>query len=251
MATNDSIKDYITPGGAYEDTEFTNGYIYSGWSDDASKNFVIAHDGTASNLVSSRYNYGSVYESIVLYLSFNFDTSNTTYTIRYYLSSIAFTSSTGTTINHSRIDLYNPGGDNYSWFILYYADGYLVSESIPFMSYSSYRHAFSTSSQATAPNPWILRGTAGPIDYSQYGILVPNGHTYPGSNSNLFEYFYEGDGRYIDISSFAPDSKKYIGTKISGNWKKALPYVNINGTWKEAIPYIKVNGSWKECNYVG
>ena len=38
-----------------------------------------------------------------------------------------------------------------------------------------------------------------------------------------------------------------IHTKINGEWKKAVPYVNVNGEWKKAVPYVNVNAEWKQC----
>ncbi len=38
-----------------------------------------------------------------------------------------------------------------------------------------------------------------------------------------------------------------IWVKVSGTWKRGIPYVNVNGVWKKGIPYIKINGEWKKA----
>lgn len=33
--------------------------------------------------------------------------------------------------------------------------------------------------------------------------------------------------------------------RVSGVWKKAVPYVKVKGVWKVAIPYVKKSGTWR------
>lgn len=42
----------------------------------------------------------------------------------------------------------------------------------------------------------------------------------------------------IDVST--------IRLRVSGTWKKAIPYLRVNGSWKKCKAYLRVSGNWKK-----
>ena len=51
------------------------------------------------------------------------------------------------------------------------------------------------------------------------------------------------DGNEKTISCSKTD--RIIRIRVSGEWKRATPYVRVSGEWKKAIPYTRINNEWK------
>lgn len=75
---------------------------------------------------------------------------------------------------------------------------------------------------------------------------------YNAQGANLTSSFTFKTSTYSGATLIGTDEKTANGTdagtghiKVSGTWKRALPYIKVSGAWKKAIALIKVNTEWK------
>lgn len=94
-------------------------------------------------------------------------------------------------------------------------------------------------------------GTGPYVDHSSRNdrSRVVTGLT-PGNEYRFVVFAHNGSP---DNSGFSnPSAAKVVRmagivwVRVSGTWRRALPYVRVNGVWKAALPYTRQNGTWKQ-----
>lgn len=95
----------------------------------------------------------------------------------------------------------------------------------------------------TDPTGAVIDGTVTFGTYIEYVYNLAPGKTY---------YFW---GRARNPVGWGPWSDAFPVTLIagarvliSGQWKRAVPYVNVGGVWKVAEPWVKDQGDWKKTS---
>ena len=48
-----------------------------------------------------------------------------------------------------------------------------------------------------------------------------------------------------EVTIQATKTDRIARLRISGEWKRAVPYIRVSGEWKKAIPYTRINNEWK------
>lgn len=155
-----SMETYIGSSGS--DTTFRNGVIINGWKDAAASTYC-----TNSNYVSTRAGSSSTKQCAVLYCSIIYSATEPTCTIRWYLSTCAFTSATNTTVTSTRYFLkkvYLKIGSQTC--VNYTVDNVNNSKYNVSSSSSTYHHNYKASDTSTWGEPYLEKGTTSAINYS-------------------------------------------------------------------------------------